>query len=54
MGMLIFPQLTVYLVILSKTILEFCGYRPVLSPEYAQRAPLDETKDGLVKGSEGG
>ena len=39
---------------LSFTILEFLGYLPVIRPEYAHNAPFEDTKDGLVKGSEGG
>ena len=49
-----FPQLTVWVVIVSLTTREFCGSLPVLRPEYAQRAPLEDTNDGLVKGSDGG
>ncbi len=49
-----FPQLTVWVVIESFTIRELWGYLPVFKPEYAHSAPLEDTKEGRVKGSDGG
>lgn len=53
MGMLIFPQFTFFYVSESLTSLELWGYRPVLRPEKAHRAPLELTFDVLVCGSDG-